>query len=315
MVMVNLKKILEYGILAPSVHNVQPWQFKIDKDMVTISISNQRRLGVGDPVGRETWLSIGACLENIIQSAAIFGQYVHYKLHDSEVLITFSNAKPPKPEITLETIQKRFTDRSKYNGKAVPKATLNAIQNCWQSEDISLVVTYDPEVIRVVSDLTARGISLALRQPAFRQELSGLINRPFSSKQTGFSYRSLRLKPLRAVVEPLSVGKGLNITKQVKKERSLWLSSSALIMTFAKGDSIKYWLEAGRAYQRAGLIAVQHDLRQATSAAIVEASDFHTDIENLVGTDLRLETLMRIGYSSAKPAHSPRLRLDDVIVT
>jgi len=36
---------------------------------------------------------------------------------------------------------------------------------------------------------------------------------------------------------------------------------------------------------------------QATMAAAVEAPDFHKEIEELLGTKYRIQTIMRLGYS------------------
>jgi hypothetical protein len=47
----------------------------------------------------------------------------------------------------------------------------------------------------------------------------------------------------------------------------------------------------------------------------VEAADFHTDIEQLLGTKERLQAVMRIGYSNARPVHSKRLPLEQLLIT
>lgn len=91
-------------------------------------------------------------------------------------------------------------------------------------------------------------------------------------------------------------------------------SAGALIFTLTGGDTRKDWVLAGRAYQRAGLMATQLGLSQATSAAVVEATDFHTDIETNLGTTKRIQTLMRVGYGSRKSTTSPRIPTKQLVV-
>lgn len=87
-------------------------------------------------------------------------------------------------------------------------------------------------------------------------------------------------------------------------------------MVFAQGDTPPYWLEAGRAYERAILQATAEGLHNATFAAVVEAGTFHEDIEQAVGVTWRLQTMARLGYPGRqKPRHSPRLPVEALLAT
>ncbi len=53
------------AVLAPSVHNTQPWWFSQEGHEVSVHADIERRLEVADPAGREMLISCGAALFNI----------------------------------------------------------------------------------------------------------------------------------------------------------------------------------------------------------------------------------------------------------
>jgi hypothetical protein len=311
----TIHKILTLASYAPSVHNMQPWQFRIAENGVTVEIAKERLLAHGDPVNRETWISIGACVETIVIAAASLGIKAKVqRLKQDQVHIELKDNCPAET-VLLSAITKRFSDRSLYTKQPIPRPILQTLQDAWKSSHVRIVVTSDEPVISNVAQLTAQGMTLALTNKQFRSELSQLINRPLSRKKIGFSSKSLRVNALRGYFEPWRVKSSSSITSQVKLERKRIISASALVLIFSKGDTPEFWVEVGRAYQRAGLTVAKAGLRQATTAAVVEAADFHTDIEQLIGTKERLQAVMRIGYSNARPVHSKRLPLEQLLTT
>ena len=58
---------------APSVHNTQPWAWRLRPDGVDLYADHQRRLSVADPVGRELTISCGAALHHFQVAARALG--------------------------------------------------------------------------------------------------------------------------------------------------------------------------------------------------------------------------------------------------
>jgi hypothetical protein len=106
---------------------------------------------------------------------------------------------------------------------------------------------------------------------------------------------------------------GLGVTSEVKLERKRWLSSSGIIFITTAGDVPEYWFEAGRAYLHVALEIENQGLSQATSAATVEASNYHEDIERLLGTNERLQCVIRVGKGAKNRNHSPRVNVEDLL--
>ncbi|MBI5221611.1 MAG: hypothetical protein HY979_02300, partial [Candidatus Magasanikbacteria bacterium] len=69
----KIKFLAQYGIMAPSCHNTQPWKFKVVNNCLEIYPDVSKKLLIADPVGRGLYISLGCCLENIIIASRHFG--------------------------------------------------------------------------------------------------------------------------------------------------------------------------------------------------------------------------------------------------
>ena len=63
------------AVAAPSIHNTQPWRFRLDPVMVTFQVfaAPERGLRHTDPTGRALYLSAGAGVFNLRVALAHFG--------------------------------------------------------------------------------------------------------------------------------------------------------------------------------------------------------------------------------------------------
>ena len=70
----KLKFFLKYAILAPSIHNTQPWIFSlIDDNSIEVYADRRRTLRVLDPTCRELAISCGAALGHLLITIRHFG--------------------------------------------------------------------------------------------------------------------------------------------------------------------------------------------------------------------------------------------------
>src|SRR5262245_55774431 len=60
-----LRECLEAAVAAPSIHNSQPWRFRVTALGVDVFADRDRGLHVIDPIGRELLISIGAAVFNL----------------------------------------------------------------------------------------------------------------------------------------------------------------------------------------------------------------------------------------------------------
>src|SRR5688572_10345825 len=58
---------------APSIHNTQPWRWRIDGSTLELFAAPERQLGVTDPAGRLSTISCGAALHHVVVAMSAAG--------------------------------------------------------------------------------------------------------------------------------------------------------------------------------------------------------------------------------------------------
>lgn len=314
----NLVAIVDIARFAPSVHNSQPWKISLHNDQIRIDIDKKHMLKEGDPTGRATYISLGILCEALLIAAQKYGLVEKgINLSDTGATVTFAYTKHIGPNNEAEAaLKSRCTDRSIYKKATIGEQLINKIiASAHDLQGIHMHVMNSPEDIKKIAEITSKGISLALTNPSFRAELSSYLYTPWSKTNRGISVKALYIPRLIAYLEPKLLKAGVGLPLEASLEKRRWLSSSANVCITADGDMPEYWLRTGRAYLRMSLEIENAGLSQATSAAAVEASTFHEDVEVLLGTEHRLQAVTRIGAGANKRHYSPRLSAQELIVT
>ncbi len=312
----NINDILSIARLAPSVHNTQPWQVKVDQDELIISVNKHRVLTHGDPTGRQTYISLGIFTESCVVALEHLGFEAKVSIADNgEIKIQAGgSSQKAEAESDVRALKTRFTDRSVYKRVVISEAQKSQIENAWRSKNVAIKVIDQSTTIEKVASLTKRGLLIALSSPEFRKELVHHLV-PSSKIPYGIPLQTLNNKGFRSPFVKRLIASGLSRKREAELEYKRWLSASALVFILAEGDFKEYWLESGRAYLRASLAIEKLGLGQATSAATVEAGDFHEEIEKLLKTRMRLQSVLRIGKGSDHKKRSGRYSVQDLMAT
>lgn len=315
----NISNILSIARLAPSVHNSQPWRVKLNDEILIVEVEPTRQLTHGDPTGRQTYISLGIFTESCVLAINHLGYKVSkVEISESGTIKIHIGAKAPSnkdnSESDIATFKNRFTDRSVYKKVALNAKQIKTIEAAWPAGKATLQVSTDPKVLQRCAELTRDGLLLALTSEDFRQELVDFLV-PNAKAPQGIPLTTLPGSKVSNVMVRKLLATGLSRKREARVEYERWHSASALVFVLAEGDSRPYWVESGRAYLRASLAISKQGLAQATSAAIVEASDFHEDIEKLLGTSKRIECMIRIGESNVKKQESGRLEAEQLLAT
>src|SRR4051794_31452483 len=130
-----LRNVVQHACRAPSVHNTQPWLWRIvDAATLELHADRTRQLPVADPEGRNLALSCGAALHQALDAATALGLSAGVELvpeesdHDLLARITFSAGRPPADAAErLLTLDQRCTDRRRFTAWPVPDARLHQL--------------------------------------------------------------------------------------------------------------------------------------------------------------------------------------------
>lgn len=128
---------LELAVRAPSVHNTQPWRWRIQRGRVDLFADFGRQVTATDPLARALVVSCGAALHHLEVAFAMLGwQADTDRLPDPDrpdhlATMKFTPRPPSDLDIRLAAaIHLRQSDRRRYPGVPVAAHDLRAVSRC-----------------------------------------------------------------------------------------------------------------------------------------------------------------------------------------
>ncbi len=323
----ELISVVEAAVLAPSVHNTQPWRFAVhagpaSTGSIDLYADRSRLLAVADPNGRELYISCGAAIEFARVAARSLALECRVQLlpetsdEDHLARLAFEGEElPTATDLALaQAIPKRYTERGRFEDRPIPDALVERLREC--------VVPYDAffKVLGPGGEETAAAVLLAMADeietssadyeaeaagwtreepgrpdgvPAYleRQKMSG---RASSFKLRGFGAETGRAVPPAEEAPP-------------PPEHPL----VALLGT--PGDDYYYWLQAGRALGRLLLTAAAEGVAASPMTQVLEVEATRELLSHELDLVGHPQVLLRLGYASGRPS-TPRRPLEEVLV-
>ena len=128
------RRIVELASRAPSVHNTQPWNWRVNGNELELYADMTRRLPVEDPASRNVVVSCGAALHHCQVAARALGWKpltIHLPVGSDKTLLARITLVPatPSPEhvAALEGLEARRTDRRRFTSWPVPDGRLHRL--------------------------------------------------------------------------------------------------------------------------------------------------------------------------------------------
>lgn len=310
----------QYGALAPSVHNLQPWSLSLSDATLTVSIYEGVGTKDSDATGRQTWISLGCFVENTIQAAQAAGMQARIISEDyakKSVKITFNPGKQVKiNQSILDSMVSRLSNRNHFQPAVLTDRQRQTLVDAQQDiTGAQLIIKDDKKTIELMTELTKQAVALALSMPRLKKELGKTFRSNISRHKTGIPGYALGYGLMRSVIESFRFTHLSVAVKESSKESERMRASAGFVFIATEGDVAKYWFRAGRLYERAALLLASFGLSQSTNAATIEAPDFHQEIEAQISTTNRLQAVIRYGKSDKKVAPSPRLSVEQLFTS
>jgi nitroreductase len=300
---------------APSVHNTQPWLFRIHDDGVDVLIDRRRQLHTIDPDGREMYVSVGAAVFNLRVALGARGRQPDVRLapdwHDdalaARVRIVGPVAVNPAALVLHDAIGRRHTNRRPFADTPIAEPVLAELSNAATLEGAQLHRAVEPLHTAVLS--LVRTADNRLRDdPRYRAELAAWTTPPGIGRRDGVPRSAFGPRDADAALpmRDLALGHGAP-TAVVDFERD---PTIALLYTTA--DDRQDWLRAGAALQRLWLTATVRGVAVTPLTQTTEVPELRRLLTD--PTAGMVQSVLRLGYplSPARPAL--RRDLDDVII-
>ncbi|MFF0225311.1 Acg family FMN-binding oxidoreductase [Streptomyces sp. NPDC004629] len=300
----TVEPLLAAAVAAPSIHNTQPWRFRVDPDSQVLEVHSMpgRTLPLTDPTHRAQYLSVGAAVFNLRLAAVHLGRRAEVRLlpdpHQPGLLAAVRLTDPlGMDEEHLdrglhEAIARRHTSRMPFTGRPVPEPVVAEMAAAAQAAAARLHIP-DIAGTRRLLRLTAAAEARNHAHPARTAETLAWINAPGANTPYGIPLTALgpsdagRRIPMRDFTGPL----------RLVPRPAVWFERHVqLALLWTPHDRRDDWLRAGQALQYVLLTATAHGLRTSLLHQAMEWPDLRAATAPPHHKRCHPQMLIRFGY-------------------
>ncbi|HEX6074097.1 MAG TPA: nitroreductase [Micromonosporaceae bacterium] len=237
---------------APSIHNTQPWHWRVGVDSLELFADERWRLQIADPDGRLLILSCGAALHHVRVALRAMGylpavqRFPEQGRPDLLARVTLERTIDVAPQAldALRATLGRQTDRRSVDDKAVPAQALDAMRQAASSEGAWLHVLSREQARKIIATAEhAEGVEVT--DPKYRAELDNW---------TGESTNGTAGIP-KGVLPPRG---------------DEYQPTGSYAVLYGNGDRPSSWLRGGEALSAIWLAATSHSLALRPISSVIE---------------------------------------------
>jgi nitroreductase len=322
--------------LAPSVHNTQPWRWRVHPDRLELYADRSRQLRAADPDGRLLAISCGAALHHARVALAAAGwQPEVERLPEPADPDQIARIRPGRHVgVTGEAMRRyqateiRRTDRRPLSGDPVPAAALAAVRAAVEAEHSNLHLLR-PEQVSELATAASRADALTAADPQTRAELAYWVGGPHPAG-TGLPEAAIPVQPPHTTVPVRDFGQpgtlpvdgagpdrggtagGREGTAGGRGDAAGGRGDAAATyaVIFGDEDHPASWLAAGEALSAAWLSATEHGVAVLPFSAPVEAPATRVVLRRVLAGIGHPQLVLRLGVPDPDhhgPPHTPRL--------
>jgi nitroreductase len=317
---------LERALRAPSVHNTQPWRWRIEDGAVALHADWTRHLVATDPDRRDLVLSCGAALHHLLVALAARGLEARVdRLPDPEdqghlaTITLCTGAGLPADPALLRAIDRRRTDRRRMSHRPVPPEHLRLLDEHARRAGAVLIPATSPAL--------RERLGTALRDAAARQDWTPgypteleLWTRRYAGARDGI--------PAGNIAPPLVGAVGATPLRQFPRGRldqprsepghEALVDASELLVVGTAGDGTADRLRAGEATSAVLLAATTLGLASTPLSQAVEVDAVRRAIRrDVLHIPEHPQLVLRIGWPATLAAEippTPRRDLRSVLI-
>ncbi|KXK59873.1 nitroreductase [Micromonospora rosaria] len=176
----QLRAAARDAVRAPSMHNTQPWRFRLHDGGIELSVDPRRRLPATDPSGWGARLGCGAALFNLRLSLAVAGTPARVRIrpypHDPDVVARLVPDLPRRPtpaELSLHAaVPRRFSNRAPFWPDPVPAEARWLLGEAARTEQCWLELVIGVSAVNAFAEIAHSAHRVLGRDPAYRSELA-----------------------------------------------------------------------------------------------------------------------------------------------
>jgi nitroreductase len=302
---------------APSVHNTQPWRWRVGRDKLDLLADRSRQLQIADAQGRLLTMSCGAALHHLRVALAVEGWTAAVeRMPDPEnpdhlARVSLGERIPVTADAMrlFQAIRMRHTDRRPVSDTPVAPEAIDAVRHAVSGEGVDLHVLTADQVLELGS-ASARADQIEVRDPQQREELAYWVGGDRSGG-AGVPDAVLVDRPPQTVVPGRDFVRYGTLQAGEGHDRQ-----AAYAVLFGQGDQPEDWLRAGEAMSAGWLVASELGLSVLPFSAVIEVTATREVLRRLLSGVGYPYLVMRLGAPDplqAGPPHTPRLPAEQII--
>ena len=313
------RTLLAAAIAAPSVHNTQPWLFRVGANAIDVLADTSFQLPNQDPDGRALLMSCGAALLNLRVAVEHLGHEARVSYFPdaaepellARVVVDGRASRFGMSGELFEAIDLRHTNRDPYEDRPVPAPVLAALVEAARQEGAELHTVTQPHerrrLVELIHDADGEGDTASI---------AALVEE--AKKWTGVGPERVDGVPEAALgpmpVNPNTPHRDLTRGRSTPgRQFAVFEKDPTLAVLTTKRDDREAWLMAGQALERVLLVATIEGLVATFANQPLEKPTLRwlvRDPDEPIGFP---QMIMRIGYAAPAPP-TPRRPLEDVVI-
>lgn len=265
----DIKKIIEYGVYAPSGGNSQPWKFGVKDNQIYIYAIPEKDHPILNFRNRGTYLAIGALTENIIIASTAFGykssiNFCPKKENPNLLVIVNLEKSETKPDQLFDSIKKRATNRKPYKNNPLPlKQKEYLLETIREIGFGDLKIIDDPEKIDSISSAVSMNEVVMFENKKMHRLFFNEVvwsEEEEAKKKSGLYIKTLEMEPPKQIAlrffkfwPVMNFFNKLGLARSIAKENYRSYKSTGIFGGIIIRDEDKNFFEAGRAIERVWL--------------------------------------------------------------
>jgi nitroreductase len=312
-----LEDAADLTLLAPSVHNTQPWRIELHDDRLDLRADRTRQLTTLDPLGRELIVSTGAALLNArigLAEAGWDARCDRFPRTDDPDLLAWLWPVTGTPDSSLALlapyVPRRRTNRRRYQPDQLPDDVLRRLATLADGDGAVLVPVLHEAHRRLIARLTQQADGQQNADPAYRAELRRWTTRPRETQDGVPPAVVPRVDGEHRDDLPVrdfdTQGAG-----QLPSDTRSGVDQTQLVLA-TRTDEPLAWLRTGEALQRLLLELTALGWAAEPMTQAIEVPVTRTQLRSALTWDAHPQMLLRVGRAAPTP-RTPRRRRTDAV--
>ncbi|GID92315.1 Acg family FMN-binding oxidoreductase [Amorphoplanes digitatis] len=292
---------------APSIHNTQPWRWRLTADTLDLHLVPSRILQVSDPDARLATLSCGVALHHARVAAAAQGWHVTVTRMPrdagpdllSRLHIEGRAPVDPPSALHLRTIPLRYTDRRPVTGTPVDPDALAAITAAVEAQETALHTLRPDQVLELAAAADHAQRSEAA-DPGWQAELAYWTGaaRPAG---TGVPDAAIPARATQTTVPGRDFGHHGELPVSAEHDKA-----AVFVMLYGSADEPLAWLRAGEALSAGWLTATEYGVSVVPHSAPIEVIATRQALRAMIASAGYPCLVLRLGMIDPADTGAPR---------